>query len=270
MVINADKSIGTVIFIVEGQHFEFSIIDRIFTKIFHYEYHEKRRGKTKYLNKGKNPLSRVFVMNAENSNLNSISNEEYLDNLYEELDREFGVNIDDAAIFFLFDRDPKSNTKKNAEMDEDQYLKLHSYYADPWENDDNRIGGQLLLSYPSLESYEISNFVEKSYGMMCGLGNELKQFIALEGNKNIQLNKMSLDTIEHATKEFIAFINETDILVDVDDLSNIPVAVYNLEEQIYEKKGVYRVLSLLTIAFIQLGIVVLEDGDVINYIEESF
>ena len=244
MVINADKSIGTVIFIVEGQHFEFSIIDRIFTKIFHYEYHEKRRGKTKYLNKGKNPLSRVFVMNAESSNLNSISNEEYLDNLYEELDREFGVNIDDAAIFFLFDRDPKSNTKKNAEMDEDQYLKLHSYYADPWENDDNRIGGQLLLSYPSLESYEISNFVEKSYGMMCGLGNELKQFIA--------------------------FINKTDILVDVDDLSNIPVAVYNLEEQIYEKQGVYRVLSLLTIAFIQLGIVVLEDGDVINYIEGTF
>lgn len=60
MVIKENKSIGTVIFVVEGQHFEFSIIDRIFTKIFHYEYHEKRRGKSKYLNKGKNPLSRVF------------------------------------------------------------------------------------------------------------------------------------------------------------------------------------------------------------------
>lgn len=269
MVINENKSIGTVIFIVEGQHFEFSIIDRIFTKIFHYEYHEKRRGKTKYLNKGENPLSRVFVMNAESSNLNSINNEEYLDNLYEELDREFGVNIDDAAIFFIFDRDPKSNTKNNKESDEDQYVKLHSYYSNPWENDDNRIGGQLLLSYPSLESYEISNFVDNSHNLKYGLGNDLKQFIALDENRNIQLNKMSLSTIEHATKEFIDFVNEAKILMDIDDLSNVPLDVYNLEEEIYEQQCLYRVLSLLTIAFIQLGIVVLEDGDVENYRESA-
>lgn len=269
MVINENKSIGTVIFIVEGQHFEFSIIDRIFTKIFHYEYHEKRRGKSKYLNKGKNPLSRVFVMNAESSNLKAISNEEYLDNLYEELAIEFGVNIDDAAIFFIFDRDPKSNTKNMSELGEDEYLKLHSYYANPWENEDSRIGGQLLLSYPSLESYEISNFIDDSNKLRYGLGNELKQFIALEENKNIQLNKMSLSTIEHATKEFIDFINEENILVDIDDLSNIPLDVYNLQEKIYEQQRVYRVLSLLTIAFIQLGIVVLEAGDVENYIERT-
>ena len=269
MVINVNKSIGTVIFIVEGQHFEFSIIDRIFTKIFHYEYHEKRRCKTKYLNKGTNPLSRVFVMNAESSNLNSINNEDYLDNLYEELDREFDVNIDDAAIFFIFDRDPKSNTKNNQEQGEDQYVELHRYYSNPWENDDNRIGGQLLLSYPSLESYAISNFVDNSHNLKYGLGNELKQFIASEENRHIQLNKMSLNTIEHATKEFIDFINETNILVDIDELSNVPLEVYNLEEKNYEQQGVYRVLSLLTIAFIQLGIVVLEDGDVENYRERA-
>lgn len=269
MFINENKSIGTVIFVVEGQHFEFSIIDRIFTKILHYEYHEKRRGKAKYLNKGKNPLSRVFVLNAESSNLNSISNEEYLDNLYEELDREFGVNIDDAAIFFIFDRDPKSNTKNNKESEEEQYIKLHSYYSNPWENYDNRIGGQLLLSYPSLESYEISNFVDNSHNLKYALGSDLKQFVSLEENSNIQLNKMSLSTIEHATKEFIDFINEANILVDIDDLSNVPLNVYNLEEKIYEQQGVYRVLSLLTIAFIQLGIVVLEDGDVENYIKRA-
>ncbi len=268
MVINENKSIGTVIFIVEGQHFEFSIIDRIFAKIFHYEYHEKRRGKTKYLNKGKNPLSRVFVMNAESSNLNSINNEEYLDNLYEELDREFGVNIDDAAIFFIFDRDPMSNTKNDKESDEDQYVKLQRYYSNPWENDDNRIGGQLLLSYPSLESYEISNFVDNSHNLKCGLGNELKKFIALEENRNIQINKMTISTIEHATREFISFINEAKIFMDIDDLSNVPLNVYNFQEEIYERQCVYRVLSLLTIAFIQLGIVVLEEGEVENYIKK--
>ena len=268
MVINENKSIGTVIFIVEGQHFEFSIIDRIFTKIFHYEYHEKRRGKTKYLNKGRNPLSRVFVMNAESSNLNSINNDEYLDNLYEELDREFGVNIDDAAIFFIFDRDPKSNTKNDKETAEDQYIRLHNYYSNPWENDDNRIGGQLLLSYPSLESYEISNFVEGSHKLEYELGSELKQFIAKE-NRVIQLNKMTLDTINHATKEFIDFINEENIQMDLDDLSNVPLDIYNYEEKLYEEQRIYRVVSLLTIAFIQLGIVGLEDGDVDNFIKRS-
>ena len=266
MVINEDKSIGTVIFIVEGQQFEFSIIDRIFTRIFHYEYHEKRRGKSKYLNKGKNPLSRVFVMNAESSNLNSISNEAYLDTLYEELSREFGINIDDAAIFFIFDRDPISNTKNNSDSDEDKYAKLHAYYANPWENDDNRIGGQLLLSYPSLESYEISNFEDDSHLLEYGLGSELKTFIGKEEHRNIQLNKMSLETIAHATKEFIDFINEQNISVDIDDLSNIPLEVYNFEEKFYEQHSKYRVLSLLTIAFIQLGMIKLDDDDVKNYI----
>ncbi len=102
MKINEDKSIGTVIFIVEGQHFEFSVINRIFQQIFNYEYHEKRRGKSSYLNKGKNPTSKVFVLNAESSNLDSLYNEEYLDQIYEELSNEFHINIDDSAIFFSF------------------------------------------------------------------------------------------------------------------------------------------------------------------------
>jgi len=80
---------------------------------------------------------------------------------------------------------------------------------------------------------------------------------------------MSLNTIEHATREFISFINEAGIFMDIDDLGNVPLNVYNLQEEIYEQQGVYRVLSLLTIAFIQLGIVVLEDGEVENYIEKS-
>lgn len=261
IVINENKSIGTVIFIVEGQHFEFSLIDRIFTRIFHYEYHEKRRGKSKYLNKGKNPLSKVFVMNAESSNLDSISNEAYLDNLYEELSIEFGVNIDDAAIFFIFDRDPVSNVKRDEYGAEDKYAKLHKYYANPWENEDNRIGGQLLLSYPSLESYEISNFKDDSHKLRYGLGSELKTFIGLEENKDIQLNKMSFETLAHATKEFIDFINETGIGLDIDDLGALSLDIYNYEEGFYSKYGVYRVLSLLTVAFIQLGIVVLEDDE---------
>lgn len=264
MVINENKSIGTVIFIVEGQHFEFSIIDRIFTKIFNYEYHEKRRGKSKYLNKGENPLSRVFVMNAESSNLDSLNNEEYLDNLYAELSKEFGINIDDAAIFFIFDRDPESNKKFTVDSKDDKYIKLHTYYANPWENDDNRIGGQLLLSYPSMESYEISNFIEKSHNLEYKLGKDLKNFISLEENKAIQLNKMSLATIEHATMEFIDFINERNIQMDVDALDKTSIEVYLYEESLYEQREVYRLVSMLTIAFIQLGIVVLEDVDIKN------
>ncbi len=267
MRLNENKSIGTVIFIVEGQHFEFSIIDRIFKQIFNYEYHEKRRGKSSYLSKGKNPTSKVFVLNTESSNLDSLENEAYLDQIYEELSNEFNLNIDDAAIFFLFDRDPKSNVKFQLGSTEDKYLKLHSYYANPWENDDNRVGGQLLLSYPSMESYEISNFIDESHNLQYGLGKDLKSFINENHSKTIQLNKMSLSTIEHATNEFINFINERNILLDVDKLSDVSIDVYNYEESFYDEHSVYRVLSMLTIAFIQLGMVVLEEGDINNFVE---
>ena len=99
---------------------------------------------------------------------------------------------------------------------------------------------------------------------MCLLTPE--SFIGKEEHRNIQLNKMSLETIAHATKEFIDFINEQNISVDIDDLSNIPLEVYNFEEKFYEQHSKYRVLSLLTIAFIQLGMIKLDDDDVKNYI----
>ncbi len=267
MRIDENKSIGTVIFIVEGQRFEFSIIDRIFKQIFKYEYHEKRRGKSSYLNKGKNPTSKVYVLNAESSNLDSLENIAYLDQIYEELSNEFHVNIDDSAIFFLFDRDPKSNVKFETGSTEDKYLKLHNYYSNPWENDDNRVGGQLLLSYPSMESYEISNFIDESHNLKYGLGKDLKWFINSNHSNTIQLNKISLTTIEHATKEFINFINERNILVDLDNLGDVSTEVYNYEERYYDKYTVYRVLSMLTIAFIQLGMIVIEEGDINNFVK---
>ena len=192
MRLNENKSIGTVIFIVEGQHFEFSIVKRIFLQILGYEYHEKRRGKSQYLTKGNNPTSKVFVLNAESSNLDSLENETYLDQIYEELSNEFSINIDDSAIFFLFDRDPESNKKYKHGNTEDEYLKLHNYYANPWENDDNRVGGQLLLSYPSMESYEISNFIDDSHKIQYGLGHKLKKYINMNHSREVQLNKMSL------------------------------------------------------------------------------
>ncbi len=173
-------------------------------------------------------------------------------------------------FFFLFDRDPKSNVKSKSDSKKDKYLKLHNYYLNPWENEDNRIGGQLLLSYPSLESYEISNFIDGSYDLKYGLGKELKSFINDNHSDIIQLNKISLSTIEHATKEFINFINEINIIVDIDKLGEVSTQVYNYEECYYDENAVYRVLSMLTIAFIQLGIVVLEEGDINNFIKSDF
>ena len=88
--INKDKSIGKVIFIVEGGKTEPFILHRIFTKIFDYqmEMEIRDKGYRKYNSKD-NPLSQVFVLNAEESNIKYIAKDnEYLNNLFVRLIEE--------------------------------------------------------------------------------------------------------------------------------------------------------------------------------------
>lgn len=53
MKINKDKSVGRVLFIVEGGRTEFSLFRRIFCNVLGYEYIEKRRDKANFF-KNKN------------------------------------------------------------------------------------------------------------------------------------------------------------------------------------------------------------------------
>jgi hypothetical protein len=114
--LNKEKKIGKVLFIVEGSDDEIYILNKIFTRVFNYQYESKNRlGKYKPQNIQANPSSSVFVINTKESNIKFIYDvydaNSYLNNLFTELINEYDFPADKATIFYLFDRDIKSNTK---------------------------------------------------------------------------------------------------------------------------------------------------------------
>lgn len=64
----------------------------------------------------------------------------------------YDFDIDDAAIYYLFDRDPESN------VNPDLIKSLIAMLTNSRDNENYMRGGMLILSYPSIEAYEISNF----------------------------------------------------------------------------------------------------------------
>ena len=91
--INLKKNIGTILIVVEGGSDEFELFKHIFRDILHYKYTEKTRLKSKFKNyefvmKG-NESSRVIVINAKNSNINTLKKDkEYLNDIYIDLYNE--------------------------------------------------------------------------------------------------------------------------------------------------------------------------------------
>lgn len=110
MKLNKNKHIGRLLFIVEGSQTEFSILRRIFCNLLGYSYIEKRRNKPTYFISTKDRFSRVAVINTHESNIRDISqNETYLDDVFDVLREQYQFPFDQSAIYYLFDRDPKSN-----------------------------------------------------------------------------------------------------------------------------------------------------------------
>lgn len=108
--LNTEKSIGRVLFIVEGSRTEFVILRKIFCDILKYEYVEKRRNQPDTFVSRNNSHSKVAVINTKESNITDITDsEQYLDNLFEMLNDKYDFPVDQSAIYYLFDRDPKSN-----------------------------------------------------------------------------------------------------------------------------------------------------------------
>ena len=109
---NRGKRIGTVIYFVEGQSTEFTLLRTIFGKILNYDFIEKRRGKPAWFKDNSCPQNRVYVINTSESNISDISDKDFLDEVCEHLINEYGLDADNAAKFYIFDRDNQSNTDK--------------------------------------------------------------------------------------------------------------------------------------------------------------
>lgn len=247
MRLNKDKHIGRVLFIVEGSRTEFSILRQIFCNLLGYSYVEKRRNRLTYFASTNDRFSKVGVINTQESNIRDISeNEAYLDEVFDTLREQYQFPADQSAIYYLFDRDPKSNT--NSVLIEKYILTL----ADPYDNGEYK-AGQLLLSYPSIESYVISNFRDTAAVPRFSLGKDAKAYIGV--NTDIQINKISEDTLIKAANEFLKYLESEQIAFDIDGFSEAGHAIFTKQESEYLSDRGFRLFSMLTLAFLQMGII---------------
>ena len=254
MKLNKDKHIGRVLFIVEGSRTEFTILRRIFCNLLGYSYIEKRRNRPSYFTSNQDRFSQVAVINTRESNIRDISeNENYLDDVFDVLREQYQFPVDQSAIYYLFDRDPESN--KDSALIEQYIFSL----ANPYDNEDGYKAGQLLLSYPSIESYIISNFKDGANRLRFQLGKDAKTYIG--ENTDIQMNKISEETIIRAANEFLHYLESEKILFDIDEFAPSGHVVFTKQQQEYLSGIGFRLFSMLTLAFLQMGILEFDNID---------
>ena len=252
IALNKGKSIGKVLYIVEGGKTEPYILRKIFTKVFDYQVETiiRDKGYRKY-NSKENATSQVFVINAEESNIKNIAKDnEFLDNLFKELIENYDFDIDNSAIFYLFDRDNGSNT--NSEM----IKELVSSLTNSRENKNYLRQGLLLMSYPSIESFTLSNFHKDSFSEKFKFGKDLKHF--LNENK-INHEDIAEDTLVIAVEELFRAFSVMGIDdFDIDNFGACNVDIFDYEESNFSKEELYRALSLICISLIDLGLIEIE------------
>ncbi|MCT4583890.1 MAG: hypothetical protein N4A54_03105 [Peptostreptococcaceae bacterium] len=209
-------------------------------------------GKYRPINKQENPTSSVFVINTEESNIKQVYDANgYLDNLFLDLINNYNFPVDKATIFYIFDRDVKSNT--DSALIRDLIQKL----GNSRDNDDFNQAGLLLLSYPAIESFTISNFKDECFKLEYELGSEIKAYLNKNNLSNQRINEKSL-----AKAAFEMFLALDDIGIkswDLDYFKDVNKKIFEYQELYYSNNSVYKVLSLLCFAFIDLGLIELEE-----------
>lgn len=247
--LNKDKSIGKVLYIVEGEKTESYILWRLFTQIFDYQVETLLRDKKyhKY-NSKTNPNSQVFVINAEQSNIKNIQKDnEFLNNLFRELIENYDFDIDNSAIYYLFDRDNKSNT------DAEFIRGLIGELANSRNNDGYLRQGLLLLSYPCIESFTLSNFCCNSFSEKIDTGANLKTYL---NKQKINHQNITDETLILAIKEMLnSFLCMGIDDYNIDNFSDCNMDIFNFEEAVYSEEKLYNALSLISISLIDLGLV---------------
>ena len=247
--INLKRSIGTVLIIVEGAADEFELLKQIFGKILHYNYIEKSRNQQNFKNydefvmKG-NENSRVIVINSKNSNLSSIKKDkDYLNEIYMRLYKEYGIDIKNINVYFIWDRDDKSNPKSVVK-------ELIEKLGNSIENKNGDMNGLLLLSYPCLESYIINNYDNKTIFIK---DNDLKKYIKYHDYKISRINRyMLLSAVVMMHKVFLELGVDK---YNLDDFSKTSLKLFEEQEKVMQNRKYYYLLSLISLILLDLNII---------------
>ena len=243
--INKNKSIGSVIYIVEGKVTEQNLIKNIFNQLLDYELYQIN-GKEKLLRlKSKtNKFSKVAVITSKKPQISTlIKQEDFFDNIYHYLSIH-DFDVENSAIYYIFDRDRGSNDFETIK----KYLQI---YKNSRDNDDGNMNGLFLLGYPSIEAFYLNiNKVEKYLKD----GKTAKKATRKQISK--QLNKQ--DLINNSSN-FLKILNKklkvNFTLNDLDNMERINIDILNKEEQLYYLKEKNLVLAQLTISLLDLGII---------------
>lgn len=246
--INLKKNIGTILIVVEGGSDEFELFKHIFRDILHYKYTEKTRLKSKFKNyefvmKG-NESSRVIVINAKNSNINTLKKDkEYLNDIYIDLYNEYGIDIKNINVYFVWDRDHSSNSVVDVK-------ELLCLLTNSLDNKDGEMNGLLLLSYPALESYIISCYEKNTLLLK---ETDLKEY----NKKNKYLIKnIDKNMLLKATVSMHRALNKLGIEdYNLEDFKETSLKIFNKQEEILKIKNYYYLLSMMSLIFIDLGII---------------
>ena len=250
MILNKDKSIGNVIFIAEGEKTEIYLLKLIFGKILGYQLESlTRRLKYKKYNERTNSTSKVFIINSEESNIKFADEcDLYLDSIFAQLRYKYEFDVENSAIYFVFDRDNESNNDKAL------VRRLIGRLKNSRENDDYDEAGLLLLSYPCIEAYTLDNFFSNSLKDTFEKSKELKQYLH---KKNINHQNINEETIIKATGLMLKKL-EAHGEFNIDALLPLFSCLFEEQEALYDIKQVYRAVSTLSVALIDLGII--EEG----------
>ncbi len=252
--LNRNKSIGKVVFIVEGDKKEHTLLAHIFRNILDYSFVDVKRKHApyaKYVSKS-NPDSRIFVISAETSNVKSTGEEgkNYLDRVFEVLYGEYKLDITNAAVYYIFDRDNESNiyseTKKRVQV--------------LGNSRDNGIesNGLLLLSYPCIEAF-IKSCIDEYNKETVDAPKSLKLIVS---DAKYQYSNIDDGALIKACNNMLSGIKEfsgRELKVeDLDDFSEISEKILEKENELYLTRKQYMILSMVAVAFVDLGIISIE------------
>ena len=163
----------------------------------------------------------------------------------------YDFNVDNAAIYYLFDRDYQSNT------DVLFINKMISTLGNARDNGGYDRQGLLLLSYPAIESFTLSNFEHHVFEERKETGKELKQYLH---SRHINHQNITEESLMCAVRELWEALQKIGKLkLDLDDFREVNKKIFDFEEKEMESNKAYRILSLLCVSLLDLGLLEIEE-----------
>lgn len=249
--INKNKSIGTIVIVVEGENDEFRLLKHIFTEVFDYSYISLKRNKImQHEFVSKDSKNTVIVANTNSSNIKSIIDDSnYKDKLYNLLKKEFNKNLKNTRIYIIWDRDKDSSYDEKVQ---EYYIKAINTFYSSFDNNYD-MNGLLLISYPCHEAYNLSNFEKKLYREVFSTSNNCKREFN-ESRYNIK--KINEKTLLLAVENMHRGLINYDIhQYDPSNLKLVNNKVYRKEEEQFKTYKNFNALSLISMMLIDLGII---------------